>query len=197
MGHPVTARILPAILLGLLLAGCSTTRTTTTARTPIEQALMSASAADSIRAVSLQDMQGASFKLDASEIVSSDKDVIVSMVRQQLLEGGMIEAPDAAKADVTVHARVDFSAIDDSSTLLGVPELPIPVPAVGTFQSPEIAFFKQVTQLGRNKAAFYGVRNSDGSLAFLAEPGAGQRFYRRWTILFLISFRTTNLEAPF
>jgi hypothetical protein len=39
--------------------------------------------------------------------------------------------------------------------------------------------------------------HASGDLAFATEPASSQRYYTRWTILFLLSFRTTDLVEPF
>lgn len=194
------SKVIPYALLFasiLIFGACSVSRTSTTQRTAVEQALMSYSISDTVRAVDLNDMDAKTFFLKTNEVVSPDDEVVISMVRQQLLKQGLREAATVEEAELVVYLRADFSAIDDSEAFVGIPAIPVPVPGVGTVSTPELALYKQHSQYGRNKISFYAKRDDGGSLFFVAEPDPGQRHYIRYTILFLISFRTTNLPKPF
>jgi hypothetical protein len=191
---------LPAALaLGVALlfsSGCAYTRITTTDKTAIEQALMSQSIAPSIDTIRAGHLAGRSFWLDASEVQSPAKDYIVSRIRQRLLLDGLTIAKSQDEADLLLHARTEFSGIDDSNFLLGLPAIPIPIGA-STLSLPELALYKRERQAGRNQIALYGVERETGALGFesLGEPG--QQRYTRYTFLIFFNLRTTTLPQPF
>ena len=184
--------VIPAA--ALLFAGCAMTRTTTTEKTAVEQALMSRSALDSLAGAEIP-RGSSSFTLSDTELVSEHKEVLLSATRQSLLEAGYRVA--AEDAELTVHARANYSAIDDGRAFIGIPSIPVPIPAVGTVTTPELVLFKREAQRGRNQLELYAVRNEDGSLAFSSKGDAAERGYTRWVVLFVIGWRSTDLGKPF
>jgi len=190
-----TGLIVIAIIL--LASGCASSRETTTKRTAIEQALMSQSAQPSIQTLGLLDGYK-SFHIVDAELESDDKPVIVSSLREELLVRGWRQAPTPEEAEVLVHVRANFSAVDDSSFLIGLPALPLPIEVNDVpISLPEIALFKKGTQIGRNEIAVYALEREDGSLVFRIEPEPHKRFYTRWKLLIFFNFRSTDLGEPF
>jgi hypothetical protein len=107
-----------------------------------------------------------------------------------------MEAPEAAKADIVVYPRIANSAIDDWSVSFGLPALPLVIPGVGGLAIPELPLFKLETQRGRNRMGVYAVDKS-GKLSFEIPFVSKETYYKRWVLLFIVSFRTTDLEKPF
>ncbi len=120
---------------------------------------------------------------------------MIAQVHQKLLAAGL-KAGGKKTADLFVYPSVANAAIDDNGLFLGIPEIPVPIPNVGTIAFPELALFKHEVQRGRNRMNVYGHHGS-GELAFRTETGSTEKFYSRWVVLFFIAFRTTDLAAPF
>ncbi|MBI1289767.1 hypothetical protein GC173_00790 [bacterium] len=177
-------------------AGCSTSRTTTTPRTAIEQALVSQSAEWALEKFEDPNMSGKTFTFDDSQFDAVDKAFSLSALRLQLLKFGLKEAK-ADEAELIARPRSAVSSIDDSSFLIGIPELPIIIPGAGSVSIPEIALLGYNKQIGMNRMGMYAAERESGSLAHDFGISASRAHYVRWRVLFFISFRHTNLEEPY
>jgi len=144
---------------------------------------------------SLAEHDGSTFFLDASSIAMTDKEFVVAATRNYLLGEGMVEKTDKAEADLIVTPRASAAAIDDHTVLVGLPPLSFSSP-VGGLELPELSLFKVDYQRGRNRMGF-DIIDSEGQLAIDQPLNGKQVYYTRWTVLSLITFRTTNLENPF
>ena len=189
--------LLAIALTALLTAGCTTSRVTTTERTAVEQALLSQSAEETLAHWDFRHAAGKRFAIEQEYFEGTDGKYLLAALQARLLEGGLRAAPEKGPADIAVYPRVAHAGVDESSVMIGIPEFPIAIPGVGTLAFPEMAFFKRHTQLGRNRMAVCGVYTHDGSQAFATSAVSSQKRYVRWTLLFFLSFRTTNLAKPF
>ena len=66
------------------------------------------------------------------------------MLERRLLELGMIPAADAASAEVIVHGSVGNAGVDDSGWYIGIPEIPIGLPGIGSLSLPEVVSYNFV-----------------------------------------------------
>lgn len=185
------------ILSPIFLSSCVLSRTTTTLRTAIEQALLAEAAEKTIG-----DFMGdlSSYEnayIETSEVQAADDQYLFSRLRLRLGQLGLNNVTTREAADLIVYPRVATAGIDEYSFLLGIPSLPITIPAAGTIETPELALFKRQSQTARNRMAVYGLDAETGALAFDMGPQAGSSYFTRYTILFLISFRKTDLPSPY
>lgn len=184
-------------LAGALMTGCVTSRHTTTARTAVEQALLTQSAEAVLGNLDFTELEGQSYFIKAEEVEAYEKAYLLTSLNERLLSAGMVAADAEEEADILIHPRVANAAIDDASSFLGVPELPIAIPGVGAISIPELVLYSHQKQRGRTRMGVYGEFAENDRLAFSTEMVARQRYYTRWTLLFLITFRTTDLEGTF
>lgn len=180
------------LTVGPLLAGCSLGRKTDTARTAIEQLLLSTAADRALGGVECKELKGRKVFLDVSNLEAYDKGYVIGSLRDQLGECGVRLVADAKEADVILEARSGALAIDGSEFLLGIPSLPIPVPGAGVLQTPELAFFKKVNQQGVAKFAMNSRDKQTGKQVHSTGPLAGTAYYNRFTILF-IQWKSTDI----
>jgi hypothetical protein len=185
-----------SILLAVMLCGCGGLRTTTTEKTALERALMWQSLDPALSAIDPGAGRNRTFTMVTDEVDTEYQKTIVSRARQELLLRGYRVATDPEAADVVVHLRADYAGLDDSSFLLGLPSIPIVTPA-GGLETPELALFKRDSQRARNRLSLYAIDRETGELLFEDTAQGLQTFFTRWRVLFLIGFRTTNLEEPF
>ncbi len=189
--------VFPLILTVLLVSACSTSKVSTTPRSAVEMAILSESAEKALYQLRGGLPTGKRFYLNTSEFEASDEEFVLSTLRLELLRQGMFAVEDSEDADVVIIPRTAISAIDEGSTLIGIPEFPIPVPTVGVINTPEIALFKRMKQEAVTRIGYYGINREDASLAFDKGTGAASSTYTRWRVLFVISFRTTDLSEPY
>jgi hypothetical protein len=180
---------------------------TSTERTAVEQALITQASSEAICSFKFDELQGRKFILVADELIQNNRSedklenrdlpFILSRLTNHLLEAGMELATDYSQAEVSFHPRIDYAQIDDSDFLIGMPTIPLPVPGVGTVETPEMALFGNSTQYGRAKFSLYGVDRKTGKLIFNQETEPSQKHYSRWSALLIFGWRTTNLDPPF
>jgi hypothetical protein len=193
----ILSRLLALLVVAVAFVGCSTSRTTTTARTAVEQALISQSAEFTLNKFDEADLAGRTFAFDDSQFEATDKGFASSALKLHVLKSGMREAGKADEAEVAVRPRAAISAIDDSSFLLGIPSLPIVIPGAGSVSIPEVALLGYNKQVGVSRMGMYAIDKADGALLHDYGIQASRAHYVRWRVFFFISFRHTNLEEPY
>ncbi len=187
-----------AVSLAFVAVSCSCTmRSTTTARTAIEQALLSKAAERSISLMDFKSLAGKSFFLKEDKWDAVDGKYVVAQLREQLLASGLTAADKEENAELLVFPRNAAHGIDDSKFLIGIPKLPIPIPTVGTLETPELAIIGIERQRGRDRMGVEIEERKTGVLAKQTDLVSSQSRYDRWTILIFFGFKTTDLGKPF
>lgn len=185
------------IVLLVILSGCSTTRTTTTTRTAVEQALLSQTAKQVVDEMDFTPLAGKSFFIKEEKFEAADGKYVLAALHEHLLESDLRMAAKEEEADVLIYPRVAAAGIDDTSSFIGLPSIPVYIPGAGGVTIPEMSLYKSHRQQGRNRMGVHGQYCANGELAISLPETAKQCYYTRWTLLFIISFRTTDLEKPF
>ncbi len=209
----------------LAAVGCTTHRTSNTARTPEEEILLTRAADEAIGgAGDFAVYANKKVFLETSNLECVDKPYVVDALRQALSAAGArvldkadgeplpAEKPaagakaqrqattaetakagapadgtlnatgtavDAAKpgivpgseVDMIVTVRCGMLGTQHGEALLGLPAFKVPLPMVGTVETPEIAFFKKNRQEGRAALSIAGYNRADRRLV---EEGCGK-----------------------
>lgn len=140
-------------LLSLLAAsavavvGCTTPKTSNTARTSVEQLLISNAVDQSLDKVDFRPFSGQSVHLSETYIESVDKPYVVGSVRHRLLTAGarLVDKPEDAQ--IIVEVRSGGIGTNIANTFVGVPEIAVP----GLLTIPELKFAERSTQTGLAK----------------------------------------------
>ncbi len=197
---PMVSRTRSQSLICLALAmgtvGCVTQRSTTTERTAVEQALLSQAAEASIPQIAFSDVDGKQYFVKQDLFEATDGKYLLAVLNKHLVELGGMPADSEEEAEVLIYPAVAHAAVDDTSFLIGFPEIPLVIPGIGSVTVPELALFGYALQKGHNRM-FLNVEHADDARPpSSTETVSGHKFYTRWRILFLISFRTTDLDPP-
>lgn len=139
-------RILRVGLLGglLLAAGCSTTRTSDTARTGMEQLLVSNAVDQSLDKIDFSPFAHQAIFLDEKYLDCVDKNYIVASVRHRLLRQQATLVGKPEEAAVVLEIRSGGVGTDNSDSYIGVPEIVLP----GMITLPEIRLMTRTQQKG-------------------------------------------------
>jgi hypothetical protein len=159
----------PSLILALLLVpGCGTTRTTTTARTGTEQLVLTQAWDTAVRQVDFSGLAGVPVYLEPSTIKGVDEGWITSSLRQAMLEAGALLKTKPEEATWIVEARVGAYGTDDSNFMIGVPQMTVPslMPGVPGATVPEVALMKKSRQKGMAKLAIFAYDRKSGQLAW-------------------------------
>jgi hypothetical protein len=181
--------------MGIFLAGCTTTKTTTTARTATEQLLLSTATDHALQKIGLDFLSGRKVFLDSSNYDSYDSKYVIGTLRDALSRCGAILADSATNCDVIVEVRSGALAVNESDTMFGIPSCGIPIPLAGTVQTPEIAFYKSTQQRSYAKFALLVLARDSHAHIYSSGPLDGKSYDKHFRVIFVSWFRTDVPEA--
>ena len=179
--------VLPALLLLVLISGCTTIRETQPSHTAREQLLLSSAADRASEHIAPTVPRGNSIFVDVNNFGSGNdyqSQYAINAVKTALLRRGYRLAPNADKADTIAMASSGALSIDETEKLLGVPDYSIPIPFSGALDTPEVALWKSKNRTGVAKFLLTYYDAKTGILQDASEPVYGFSNYNRGTILF-------------
>jgi len=142
------SRLLFSVALSSAAIGCSSTRTSNTARTATEQVLLSAAIDRSLSNVSFEQLRSQKVFIDDKYLDSVDKGYLMGTLRHRTLAAGAVLAPSAAEADIVIEARSGGIGTDSEESFIGIPSVGVPGMAISI---PDIKLAQRSTQLGTAK----------------------------------------------
>jgi hypothetical protein len=142
--------VLSVIALAALWAGgCATTKTSDTARTGIEQLLISSATDQALDKVSFEPVRGAKVFVDTQYLDCTDKNYIIMSVRQRLLRTGATLVGKAEEAQVILELASGGVGTDRHDFFVGVPSIPLPPPS--PISIPKMELFNRSKGMGTAK----------------------------------------------
>lgn len=148
------------------VVGCTAVRETQPERTATEQLIMSSAVVDAAGQIQANAVAGKTVMVDVTYLKTVDVEFTQGELRDRLLQLGAQLVTDRVQAEVIVEARSGGLGIDESKTNIGIPSIPIPVPSVGTFQTPSAYIYKYERQEGKSAIAITGYESTTGKLLF-------------------------------
>jgi len=118
-------RCLCASLL-LVLIGCTSTKTSNTARTGTEQLLISNAVDQALGKVDFSPMAGQKVLVEEKYLETVDKGYIVSSIRHNVLHAGGHLTAKPEEADIILELRSGGVGTDISDAFLGIPGISLP-----------------------------------------------------------------------
>lgn len=175
----------------IVLAGCTSERTTSPARTATEQMLISTAADRAAAELTPGVPEGTKVFLDTRYFQGYDNDYAIGAIKDQLLRRGAALVEEAGKADAIIFVRAGALSTDNQSTLIGIPALQFPFLPVGnSITVPEIALFKEAEAKGVAKFSMTGYDAKTGKLIASTDPQYGFSHQTDHTVLLFFSWRT-------
>lgn len=140
--------------LGLIavatLLGCTSARTTNTARTAREQLLLSNAVDQSLAKIDFTAFQGTNLYIEEKYLECVDKGYIVGSLRHQAMVSGAHLATKPEEADIVLELRSGAIGTDTADSYLGVPEVVLP----GLITLPEV---RLITRNNQSAVAKLGI----------------------------------------
>ncbi len=149
--------------LFLGFSGCTTTRTTDTARTGMEQLLISNAVDQTMGKTTLPDVFGKKVFVEEKYLDAVDKGYIVGSMRQKLLASGASLMDAKEGSDVTIELYSGAVGTDNVETYMGVPGLTVPGLPV---ELPEVRLFEKKSQFGTAKIGVTAYETPTGKMMF-------------------------------
>lgn len=176
----------------IVFTGCTTSNITTPERTAIEQLLLSTATDNALKGVQIPQIAGEKVFLAETYISSYDQPYVTGSIRALLSENGALLQQNIEDADVIIEARVGALGMDSSGSLVGIPELPIPIPSVGSFETPQVALYASEKQDTVAKIALLGYYQ-DGTNLFSTEPLEGKSYFHQYDFLLMLRINRTDI----
>lgn len=110
----------------LAVCGCTSTKTSNTARTGTEQLLISNAVDQSLAKVDFRPMAGKKVLVDEKYLEGIDKGYVISSIRHHVLHAGgeLVSKPE--DADILLELRSGGIGTDNSDSYLGMPGITLP-----------------------------------------------------------------------
>lgn len=181
--------------IGLLVAvsACSTARETSPSRTATEQLLISAAADRAAQALTLNLPPASRVYVDDAYFEGTDSKYAIAALRARLLTLGARLVAERPQADVVVELRSGALSIDESKTLVGLPDFELPIPLAGPLGVPEMAMYKKDVRQGVAKFAAIAYDAKGGRLAVVAPPQYGYAHETEWVFLLFFSWTSSDV----
>lgn len=141
--HFTAARCV-AWLAVTVCCGCTSMKTTNTARSSTEQMLVSNAVDQALDKVDFQPFAEHSVFLDEKYVDCVDKAFVISSVRHRLLHAGARLVDKIDDAELVVEPRAGVVGTAGSEQFLGVPEITLP----GLMAIPEVRVLTRTRQVG-------------------------------------------------
>jgi hypothetical protein len=194
------------VLLCCGLSGCGTLwKTTPPSRTSLDQILVSTAAerAAYLLPSSYQKQVNANLPLNlgkcfilAKNFVSSDEQYALQAIRNSFLSVGVVLVDEVSKADTIIEVASGALSVDNTSSLVGIPAMAIPIPLAGNVQIPEIPLYKTVTNRGLAKFAIGLYDARTGKVKGTPFTTIGTAMVDSWEVLLFFKFMDNDLQLP-
>ena len=195
-------RGLPQIVLALgiaattaLFSGCSDPMTSNTARTAVEQFLLSDCIEQATDQMKFTSYRGKKAFMDYAYLAPQvDKAVVQGMVERRLAESGVVVVADKKAADIIIQVVCPVLATDQTKFLIGTPSLPIPVPDTSIqIVIPEIPLFLKLTRKGFGQFSVNILKAADATPIEIQKGINTRAEFVNWALL-LFPWTSHNME---
>lgn len=181
--------------IGAFFCGCSDPMVSNTARTSVEQFLLSDVIEQASDQMKFSAYKGKKAVMDYSYLAPQvDKPIIQGLVERRLAECGVIVVADKKEADIIVQLVCPVLATNMAKLLVGSPSLPIPVPDTSVqIVIPEIAFFLKLTRSAHGHFSVNILNAKDLSPIEVQKGIRTKAYYINWAVM-LIPWETHNMK---
>jgi hypothetical protein len=180
----------------VLFGGCTTNITTNPARSATEQLLLSTATDHALQSANLQLFSNQKVFLDTTYFDSYDSKYALGTIRDALSRHGVKLEDSITNSDIVIEARSGALSTDNSSYLLGIPNIGVPIPLSGTIQTPELAFYKSETQSSTAKIALLAYAKESRAHIYSSGPLDGKSHNNHFKLLF-ISWVSTDIPEKY
>lgn len=135
-------RLIMAFAICAVLAGCSSTKQSNTARTAREQLLVSNAIDQALSKVDFTSLDGQKVFLEEKYLECTDKGYLVSSIRHRAMYNGARIVVKPEEADVILELRSGGVGTDMADSYVGIPEIVLP----GMMTLPQVKFITRTNQ---------------------------------------------------
>lgn len=169
-----------AISMLALLAGCATIKRSDTARTGLEQLLVSSAIERALDGVNWAPIRGAPVYVETKYLDCVDKNYVIVAVHQRLLANGctLVEKPE--ESAVTVEVGSGAVGTDYLESFIGIPEISMPAAQIAL---PKLALFTRDKSNGTAKLAVLAYDTKSKLPVINAGTALARSDHEDWSLL--------------
>ena len=186
--------LLLSAMAAILFTACSTPTITNTARSSVEEMLLSAVVERGISSVDFESYAGKTVAMDYSNLAPQvDKEFVQAYIELHLARYGITVAKEAADAEYIIKATSSVLATDVDKVLLGTPAMPIPIPYMNlSIVIPEIPLFMRIKRSAWGRFFFNIVDAKTNKPVQIVDGAKAESSYNNWVVCFF-PFKTHDL----
>lgn len=165
----------------LSTVGCSTMKESHTARTGIEQLLISSATDRALDQVDLRPIAGGKVYLETKYLDCTDKNYIIVAMHQRLLQNRceLVEKPEDAQ--VIVEVASGGVGTDGTELFVGVPEIPLPPPS--PISVPKLSIMERKRSIGTAKLTVVAYDAQSRAAVINSGYALARSDHRTWNVL--------------
>ena len=171
--------------------GCSTTRTTDTARTGMEQLLISNAVDQTMAKTALPDVAGKTVYLEEKYLDSVDKGYIVGSMRRKLLNAGALLVDEKEGSQITMEVCSGGVGTDNVESFIGSPGLTVPGLPV---ELPEIRLYEKKSQFGTAKLGVVAYDTPSGQMVYDGSGTLARADDSNWSVFGIGPFQEGSVR---
>lgn len=137
------------LLWPICFAGCATMKESDTARTGVEQLLISSATDKALAKVDFRPVAGARVFLETKYLDCTDKNYIIVAMHQRIMATGATLVDKPEDSDVVVELTSGAVGTDRTEWFIGLPQIPLPPPS--PISIPRLALFSRTRLIGTAK----------------------------------------------
>ncbi len=178
-----TRRLVPTGLVAgvLLLAGCASTKESDTARTGIEQLLISSAVDQALDKVDLTPIRGATVHLEEKYLDCVDKNYVLVAMQERLFANGCVLAAKPEDADVIMHVTSGSVGTDRQEKYVGISEIPLPPPS--PISIPQVSLLSRTRANGTAKLRIVAFDAKSRQPVLRGDAVLARSDFKSWKVL--------------
>lgn len=179
------------LLLGCAFVGCATMKESDTARTGLEQLLVSSAADQALNRVDLTPIAHAKVYIEQKYLDCVDKNYIVVALHQRLLGLGCTLVEKSEEADVVLEISSGGVGTDRKELFVGVPQIPLPPPS--PIAIPKMPLFTKNAAMGTAKLLVVAYDNKSKQQVINSGYTLARSDHRNWSVLGMSGITTGSV----
>ena len=176
----------------LSVAGCATIKESDTARTGVEQLLISSAVDRALDKVDFRPIANGKVYVEEKYLDCTDKNYILVALHQKLLQQNCTLAAKAEESDVTVEIGSGGVGTDRHDLFMGVPQIPLPPPS--PISIPKMTVYERNKAMGTAKLAVVAYDTKSRQSVINSSSSLARSDYKNYTLLGTPGLETGSVE---
>lgn len=165
----------------ILLSGCASMKESDTARTGVEQLLISQATDHALDKVDLRPISGARVFVDTQYLDCVDKNYVIVSLHQRLMALDCTLSEKREDCDVVLEIASGAVGTDRHELFVGIPEVPLPPPS--PIALPKLAIFNRAKAMGTAKFRVVAFDAKSHRAVINPDVALARSDYRHWSVI--------------